>query len=196
MRCLADGQAQPAELRRAVTVQMETPDRFITDSSDCTHGALEDVKDNHGGVIDDIDKVAARMLRRKSECDKSDACESDASESMKPAIAAKAKAKAKPAIAAKVMAKAKTAKVKTPVKATTPVKAKKTIEESFYKKSPGYSVERSRNQVMCRTGKVGAGQCHAIKFTKGGEKKAIEKAKEWVKAAMREYEKAGHKVSA
>ena len=48
-------------------------------------------------------------------------------------------------------------------------------------KRPHFALERTRGQVMCRTGKAGAGQCHAIRFSDAGtEQKAIKLAKEWV----------------
>ena len=49
---------------------------------------------------------------------------------------------------------------------------------------PGYSVERSRDQVLCRTGVKGAGQSVAYKFADygGSSDKAISAAKKWVAA--------------
>ena len=45
---------------------------------------------------------------------------------------------------------------------------------------PSYAVERSRLQVMCRTGLKGTGQNHAIKFAShGGEKGAVRQAEKW-----------------
>lgn len=45
---------------------------------------------------------------------------------------------------------------------------------------PSYAVERSRLQVMCRTGLKGTGQNHAIKFAShGGEKGAVRQAENW-----------------
>ena len=49
------------------------------------------------------------------------------------------------------------------------------------KNPPSYSIERSRQQVQCRTGLVGAGQNHSIPF-KGNEEKAVAKAKKWLAA--------------
>ena len=47
---------------------------------------------------------------------------------------------------------------------------------------PSYSVEWSRNQVLCRTGRPGPGQSTAIKFSDhgGNSDKAIAAAKKWV----------------
>ena len=48
-------------------------------------------------------------------------------------------------------------------------------------KKPFYCLERTRSQVMCRTGVTGIpGQCHGIQYAKGGEDQAIKKAKKWV----------------
>ena len=48
-------------------------------------------------------------------------------------------------------------------------------------KRPHFALERTRGQVMCRTGKAGVGQSHAIRFSDAGtEQKAIKLAKEWV----------------
>ena len=46
---------------------------------------------------------------------------------------------------------------------------------------PSYSVERSRCQVLLKTGLKGPGQYQSIKFHKlGGEKEAIAYGKQWV----------------
>ena len=48
-------------------------------------------------------------------------------------------------------------------------------------KRPHFDIERSRGQVMCRTGGKGVGQSFAIKFsTAGSETKAVQKAKKWM----------------
>ena len=49
-------------------------------------------------------------------------------------------------------------------------------------KKPSFSVEWSRNQVMCRTGKTGPGQSKAIPFgnDSGCAKKAIKQAEKWL----------------
>ena len=46
-------------------------------------------------------------------------------------------------------------------------------------KPPSFSMEWSREQVMCRTGKKGAGQSVAMKF-EGSVDATVEKAKKWV----------------
>ena len=44
-----------------------------------------------------------------------------------------------------------------------------------------FSVEWSRKQVLCRTGKKGAGQSMTLSFSAhGGLEKAVEKARAWV----------------
>ena len=54
---------------------------------------------------------------------------------------------------------------------------------------PIFKVERTRSQVMCRTGKPGPGQCHSIRFGKGlecaTEAAAKAKAEEWVRNTRR-----------
>ena len=50
----------------------------------------------------------------------------------------------------------------TPKKKTDPVKAKANSGERF--SQPCYSIEWTRNQIMCRTGLRGAGQSHRIIF--------------------------------
>ena len=48
-------------------------------------------------------------------------------------------------------------------------------------KTPHFSVEWSRGQVLCRTGKTGPGQTHKISFDEaGGRDKAIKLAEKWV----------------
>ncbi len=66
-------------------------------------------------------------------------------------------------------------------------KTKKSLAE--WPKKPFLSWERSRNQVMCRTGKRGAGSSLAIKFKEAGSaKKAWKKAETWLEKTMKEYE--------
>jgi len=62
-----------------------------------------------------------------------------------------------------------------------------------WKHKPIIGFEKSRKQVMCRSGKCGPGSCYAIKFAgNGGEKGAWAKAQKWLAAAREEYKKAGH----
>jgi hypothetical protein len=49
-------------------------------------------------------------------------------------------------------------------------------------KRPSVSVERSRKQVLCRTGRKGPGQNHAIPFGSEGESAAIAKGRAWLRA--------------
>jgi len=59
---------------------------------------------------------------------------------------------------------------------------KRSQKEEAAAKPPTFSVERSRSQVLLRTGLAGKGQNITIKFAsvKGGEKQAIGQAKRWV----------------
>ena len=58
-------------------------------------------------------------------------------------------------------------------------------------KPPRVGWERSRRQVMCRTGKVGPNTNLGITFDEaGGPKPAWRKAKQWLETTMKEYEKA------
>ena len=60
----------------------------------------------------------------------------------------------------------------------------KPTSKTVAKKRPAaasFSVEWSRKQVLCRTGKKGAGQSMTLSFSAhGGLEKAVEKAKAWV----------------
>ena len=62
--------------------------------------------------------------------------------------------------------------------------AKKKPSKDMKKRPAGaasFSVEWSRKQVLCRTGKTGVGQSHALAFKKhGGWANAVKKAKKWV----------------
>ena len=62
--------------------------------------------------------------------------------------------------------------------------AKKKPSKDMKKRPAGaasFSVEWTRDQVLCRTGKKGVGQSHALVFNKyGGLAKAVAKAKKWV----------------
>lgn len=87
------------------------------------------------------------------------------------------KAKAKP--------KAKNARnavVKRPAMAT--------VAKTAKSKKPHWGYEDSRFQVMCRTGKEGEGQCHAIKYEIAGSKaKAAKLADAWVAKKMKTHGK-------
>ena len=50
---------------------------------------------------------------------------------------------------------------------------------------PFFGVERSRKQVMCRSGLPGPGQCFAIKFGAAGEAAAVKKAEAWLQRELR-----------
>ena len=48
---------------------------------------------------------------------------------------------------------------------------------------------------MCRSGKCGPGSCYAIPFYGNGcEKGSWQKAEVWLKTALADYKKAGHKI--
>ena len=49
---------------------------------------------------------------------------------------------------------------------------------------PFFGVERSRKQVMCRSGLPGPGQCFAIKFGAAGEAAAVKKAEAWLQREL------------
>ena len=67
------------------------------------------------------------------------------------------------------------------MKATPKKDAKKTTK----KNEPSFSVEHSRNQVLCRTGGSRKGSTKAIKYAAaGGKEKAIAQAKVWLRKAM------------
>ena len=91
-------------------------------------------------------------------------------ETEKPKAKAKAKAKAKEK--AKADAKGK------------PVKNRGGVPD----KNPTISWERTRQQIMCRTGIAGAGQCHAIKYNpkqKGSDNEAWARAEKWLAAELK-----------
>ena len=54
--------------------------------------------------------------------------------------------------------------------------------------NPSWGHEASRQQVMCRTGLRGGGQCHAIKWeVAGGKRKAEAMGDAWVKAQKKKF---------
>lgn len=54
--------------------------------------------------------------------------------------------------------------------------------------NPTFCIEKSRKQVMCRTGLKGSGQNHAITFkSAGSEAKAIKLAKVWVADQVKKH---------
>ena len=92
---------------------------------------------------------------------------------------AKAKAKAKP----KVVPKPKGAlpKAMKVVAKAAGGAAAKVIKKAAAKTGPHWGYEESRKQIMCRTGKEGAGQSHAIKYeVVGGKAAAVKLAEAWV----------------
>ena len=92
-----------------------------------------------------------------------------AAEKLSPVPKAKSKAQAKGKAKGKAKAKAKG-------------KAKGKAESSDPKngKAPFWAWERTRGQIMCRTGFKGPGNSHAINIA-GNEKDATKKADAWVK---------------
>ena len=90
--------------------------------------------------------------------------------------------KKKAAKAPKVKA-ATAPKVKAPkVKAAKAAKVGAVAEGAAWPEPPSIGWERSRLQIMCRTGKGGRGSSHAIPFEgNGGEKGALKKATEWLR---------------
>ena len=83
-------------------------------------------------------------------------------------------------------------KAKPQPKAKANAKAKSKPKDSSTKKAagdkpPSFSVEWTREQVQCRTGKRGVGQNMALKFSEhGGMERAVKKAKQWVGDKKRE----------
>ena len=92
----------------------------------------------------------------------------------KATVKANGKAKAKAKGKAKAKAEAKTAKVKEQAKAPATAAAKATGQ-------PRWAWERSRSQIMCRNRD---GSCRGIKYDKGGEKAAEQKANRWLSEAV------------
>ncbi len=66
---------------------------------------------------------------------------------------------------------------------------KKIHKEKKHKTQPTISWERTRMQIMCRTGSGGAGSSHAIKFTKGkkAEAEAWAKAEKWLQQERKNH---------
>ena len=101
----------------------------------------------------------------------------------------KAQAESQPATPSKpetpsrpVMKRPAAAHVVTP----TPKKARLAEAVSEKKTTPHYASERSRKQIMCRTGLKGAGSTHAIKYGTNEkhetEAQAVQAAREWLKS--------------
>ena len=98
--------------------------------------------------------------------------------------AAHAKARATPMKAEKAATPVKAEKATLTVKgekSAARTKAKATPAKEPRPRTPHWGFERSRGQLMCRTGLEGPNQCHAIKFKEvGGEAKAVRMANAWV----------------
>ena len=130
----------------------------------------------HGDVRDDVEAVALRMAKRKTDKDDGDKGLEGGSDDEE----------AKPTPKKKGKKKKKTAAQATPAKVN-PKKSRGGGSDSWPAK-PCFSIERSRKQVMCRTGKGGPGSSHPIVWSEsGGEKGAIAKAKTWLRDMMKKY---------
>ena len=94
------------------------------------------------------------------------------------------------------VAKPETVLRKRPASAVTGASKKAAVEAGdIWKHKPSIGFERTRNQVMCRSGKCGPGSCYGIPYYgNGGEKGAWKKAEVWLKTALNDYKKAGHKI--
>ena len=94
------------------------------------------------------------------------------------------------------VAKPETVLRKRPASADTRVSKKAAVVAGdIWKHKPTIGFERSRNQVMCRSGKCCPGSCYAIPFYGNGcEKGSWQKAEVWLKTALADYKKAGHKI--
>ena len=80
----------------------------------------------------------------------------------------------------------KTPTKKTPAEVPTPAKVPP-IKKAWLK-APTISWEKSRGQVMCRSGQGGPGSSVRFAFAEhGGEAKAWNKAKAWHKDALEKY---------
>ena len=132
----------------------------------------------HGDVRDDVEAVALRMAKRKTDKDDGDKGLEGGSDDEEAKPTPKKKGKKKK--------KKKTAAQATPAKVN-PKKSRGGGSDSWPAK-PCFSIERSRKQVMCRTGKGGPGSSHPIVWSEsGGEKGAIAKAKTWLRDMMKKY---------
>ena len=88
-----------------------------------------------------------------------------------------------------------TTKTNAPTEKLTPPKmtpkkklAEEKLKPSNWTRQPVIAWERSRNQVMCRTGKTGPGGTLAFKFADhGGEKRARAKAEAWLTVQMAQF---------
>ena len=107
------------------------------------------------------------------------------SKSMKKGMATPMKGKAKAKAATPMNGKAK---------AKASPKAKASTKEGTWLNEPSIGWERSRRQVMCRTGKSGKDTTLGMKFDDfGGPQKTWKKASEWLEKMMKTYRKAKSK---
>ena len=115
------------------------------------------------------------------------------SKAMKKSAAAAATAAIQAALQTRKAGKEGAAKAKAQPKKQAVPKAKPCKKEPEVKqtkkeqcevvKPPSFGVERSRSQVVCRTGRKGPGQTMTITFASaGGETAAVNKAKKWLAA--------------
>ena len=137
---------------------------------------------------DEIDAVAQKMLRRAGkvgEVAHDDGDEESSPESGEPRTVAKpTKEKGHKGKKGKKPAKhvPNIAKVEKP--------AKRVPKSAEWPTPPSIGWEKSRFQVMCRSGKGGPGSSHAILFEgNGGPKGARAKAEDWLREKMAQYKK-------
>ena len=163
--------------------------------------ALGDVHDCDGDGVDardSLDAVSNKMMSRKpkvgkaeSDQDASDEPSDDGDDEPLPKKKKSKKAAPKKAASVTPTKKDKTKKDASPVKPTKKApKLKVKKMPAGYAREPSIGWERSRDQVQCRSGKIGPNSCLAIKFAdNGGSKGAWKKAEAWLSDAMREYKR-------
>ena len=125
-------------------------------------------------TISHLPKIAGKMTVQESTAAMVDAM-LQKKQGEAPAAKAKAKSKAKAAAKSKAIQKQTAASEKSKA-----VKKQAIKQKSQKNKEPTIAWERSRMQVMCRTGQGGPGSSHAVKYEKGGEDAAWVQAERWL----------------
>ena len=158
--------------------------------------AGETKRPSSSSAADDVEKVSSAMLSRKRKGEspspkkktKRTVVDEESSESSEESVAPMKSKKTPLTPTTKTPMKAKKGTAKDTTATPSKTEQKKGPKSPTWPNKPRIGWERSRRQVMCRSGKTGPGTTMAITFDDaGGAKKAWKKAEVWLEKTMKEY---------
>ena len=154
---------------------MDTPPNSIGDAAPDLSMDVADV----GDLRDDLDAVKQRMLNRKRKVPDQDE-EKEVEEDEESEVEQSAIVAVTPG-GRKKRGQQKSSKKKAKSKAKGSTDFETTVNSDDFVAKPNISIERSRSQVMCRSGKQGPGSTKKFTFEEyGSQKKAMKAAQAWL----------------